>query len=557
MSIQERTPADSYGSVEQPHLEQPSRNCCKIKYRVRCFYSKGAFLVLLWITLISATARYYGEVFSNNIQDISSPYAILILLPLYICIPFIGWTADAKFGNYKLFRAGIILLFIAVISSVGIPQIPHLEISSTVGTVLSIISDSLGVIGIATCATTGLQLGLDQMPDASADNITSFIAWFVISATVGLCVPSVLFSPIIICINISQVNLTIYTKTMYLIAPVCTAVVCCTVFIFTPRCLVVEPKSPKALKTIYQVLKFTAKHKAPLNRSAFTYWEEDIPSRLDLGKSRYGGPFTTEQVEDVKTFFKILIMLIPISIIFLTLIAGNFNYLFAIDTCNCSSQLHDTFTHPLCNVLIFTVAYELGIYPLIRNRIPTTLKRTVIGSFLVLLTKSIFLVESIVSLYSTQPTMANNTESYLPTLLSDEAWANTALVLTQNIVLMLLINGLLEFVCAQSPYNMRGLLTGCAVFMMITSLALGTLIQALIYQPYNKDVCKKTVIVRMVTDHRSREVCQRAGIAALSLIGFILYCVLAHWYKRRVRDEDYPVHRVVEEVYDRYLSHAH
>ncbi len=42
--------------------------------------------------------------------------------------------------------------------------------------------------------------------------------------------------------------------------------------------------------------------------------------------------------------------------------------------------------------------------------------------------------------------------------------------------------------------------------------------------------------------------------AAMSLLGFILYCVLARWYKRRVRDEDYNAHRVVEEVYDRYLT---
>ncbi len=32
---------------------------------------------------------------------------------------------------------------------------------------------------------------------------------------------------------------------------------------------------------------------------------------------------------------------------------------------------------------------------------------------------------------------------------------------------------------------------------------------------------------------------------------------LARWYKRRVRDEDYNAHRVVEEVYDRYLSAQH
>ena len=71
--------------------------------------------------------------------------------------------------------------------------------------------------------------------------------------------------------------------------------------------MIIEPKSPQSLNIIYQVLKFAFKHKAPLNRSAFTYWEEDIPSRLDLGKSKYGGPFTTEQFEDVKTVLKILV----------------------------------------------------------------------------------------------------------------------------------------------------------------------------------------------------------------------------------------------------------
>ena len=45
-------------------------------------------------------------------------------------------------------------------------------------------------------------------------------------------------------------------------------------------------------------------------RSAFTYWEEDIPPRIDLGKSKFGGPFTTEELEDTKTFFSILLLLL-------------------------------------------------------------------------------------------------------------------------------------------------------------------------------------------------------------------------------------------------------
>ncbi len=84
-------------------------------------------------------------------------------------------------------------------------------------------------------------------------------------------------------------------------------------FLLTKKWLIIEPKSPQSLKTIYRVLKFAAKHKAPLNRSALTYWEEDIPSRMDLGKARYGGPFTTEQVEDVKTILRLLPLCLTIA----------------------------------------------------------------------------------------------------------------------------------------------------------------------------------------------------------------------------------------------------
>uniref|UniRef100_A0A1X7TFB2 Uncharacterized protein n=1 Tax=Amphimedon queenslandica TaxID=400682 RepID=A0A1X7TFB2_AMPQE len=43
-------------------------------------------------------------------------------------------------------------------------------------------------------------------------------------------------------------------------------------------------------------------HKYPENCSALTYWEEEAPSRLDLGKDKYGGPFTEEEVEDCTIF---------------------------------------------------------------------------------------------------------------------------------------------------------------------------------------------------------------------------------------------------------------
>ena len=39
-----------------------------------------------------------------------------------------------------------------------------------------------------------------------------------------------------------------------------------------------------------------------------TYCESGLPGRLDLAKAKYGGPYTHESVENVKTFFRILVV---------------------------------------------------------------------------------------------------------------------------------------------------------------------------------------------------------------------------------------------------------
>ena len=65
----------------------------------------------------------------------------------------------------------------------------------------------------------------------------------------------------------------------------------------------IQKNSLNPFRKIYRVLKYAWKHKVPKRRSAFTYWEEDIPPRIDLGKDKYGGPFTTEEVENANTFY--------------------------------------------------------------------------------------------------------------------------------------------------------------------------------------------------------------------------------------------------------------
>ena len=86
------------------------------------------------------------------------------------------------------------------------------------------------------------------------------------------------------------------------------------------------------------------KHKVPQRRSAFTYWEEDIPPRIDLGKNKYGGPFTNEEVEDTKTFLRILPLLLCL-----------FGYHLAGDGYSAPQHLHE-------NQLSFTTSTATGSY---------------------------------------------------------------------------------------------------------------------------------------------------------------------------------------------------
>ena len=275
--------------------------------------------MLLWTTLFSATAWLYirmYEVFFRKIQYTPHHhgYSLVPLIPLFASAPLAGWLADMKLGNYRVFRIGSILLFLdsilgclCVLISENVGELNGLARIFS-GAVAPTIVYTLVSVGGLSCLVTALQLGLDQMPDTSAANISSFIAWFVCSLFLGLWfAEAILYIPSFCIRNTGTQQglnkLLSNDKTLaqlnILVPAICTAVICSSLFICAPKWLIIEPKSPQSLKIIYQVLKFAAKHKAPINRSAFTYWEDDIPSRLDLGKSKYGGPFTTEQVEDV------------------------------------------------------------------------------------------------------------------------------------------------------------------------------------------------------------------------------------------------------------------
>ena len=506
--------------------------------KFRWFHSKGAALVLVWALLTIAGNRVSYEVVASLI---SLPFTSLSTGAfVFATVPFFGWLADAKLGNYKVVKIGITISWLAsVLVSIFTLLYYNTSLSSdqnvAVGTALLVVISILQWTGSVIIILNSLQLSLEQMPDASAENITSLIAWFVFSLVAGVWVGDTVKDLVLTCVPYNKADL---YQVLTLFPVICASINFSLLHLISPKRLIIEPKSPQSLKNIYRVLKFAAKHKAPINRSALTYWEEDIPSRLDLGKSRYGGPFTTEQVEDVKTFFRILAVSVGIFLpcfawevnghtVYDTVSTGIFNTTIArLDLCKVNGQYLFTL-HPLWCATLMVLVNELLIYPCFKHRLPNSMKRMGMASFVVVLRNIMFLILSILEHF-------NIVEREAPWMLG----INSVL---GGVLMAFSVTACFEFICAQSPYNMRGLMSGYIQLVVWLAFFIGNV--------FNYEFVHYCLTPGCSLANAS------VG-AAVSIFAFLVYLIIARWYKRRVRDDIDTPHKWVEDVYDRYLSAA-
>ncbi len=148
------------------------------------------------------------------------------------------------------------------------------------------------------------------------------------------------------------------------------------------RWFLIEPGRVNPYKLVYRVTKFACQHRIPVQRSAFTYCEDKLPSGLDLGKDKYGGPFTTEEVEDVKAFYGILKVLFSFGPVH-TAANSLPSPLYCLDNTITYTILVSNNYSPLLIVLCIPL-YLLLLRPFISHYIPGMLKRMGIGMFIVL-----------------------------------------------------------------------------------------------------------------------------------------------------------------------------
>ena len=276
------------------------------------------------------------------------------------------------------------------------------------------------------------------------------------------------------------------------------------------------------IKLIVRVLCYARKHKYPENRSALTYWEEEAPSGLDLGKDKYGGPFTEEEVEDVKTVFRML----PLFIGFLAFVLSDDLYWSAIGNVTLPTCLAVTDSqYFFCSVILMLV-YLFFIRVCFYKYIPSMLTRMSVGMFLAfIVTVSkviIFVIERSHPDISTFGKLL-----FIPQTI-------------QGLSFILVYPVSLEFIVAQSPAHMRGVMVG---LWYATSYGLGYIINTILKFPFD---CESQYICTSFYYHIAKSV--------LVLIILIVFVILAKRYKYRVRENEVNIVQIVDDHYQRYIN---
>ncbi len=503
------------------------------KWRVRWFYSKGAYLVLVWNLLVNFSFATTLIMFSGQLTGYfsSSPsYALILIVIVLVCClvisaPLSGWLADAKLGNLKVHKIGIFLIFLSTLVACVLMLTIELINSNSLKLAIFTVIASLSFLGYGAFLSTSAQLGIDQMPEASSENISSFLNWHFFLVIASYWVVIVLFDINNECVG--ETYNVAYNQILSLFSVFCMSIVLILDFCLSSKCLVVEPKATQSLKTIYQVLKFAAKHKAPLNRSALTYWEEDIPSRLDLGKSRYGGPFSTEQVEDVKTVFRVFSLGLTtfFSYSFVTAIHVSIKATTFPSLTECESTVVFLFSYfGIAIFLIGILLQELLIYPIARGKFPGILTRIKATYFLIVNICVVCLILAIL-----------NYLALVPSLSIDVIFS-----VSSGLLSVVLLPAELEFACAQSPYNTRGLFVGLVYIKYAGSLFFNAVFVSLM------SICTSEYCI----------IIHWSVIAVLTLCGFVLFLFVVRRYKLRTRDDGFVAQQIIEEIYDRNLTAA-
>ena len=406
-----------------------------------------------------------------------------ILAIIGVSLPIGGWLADAYIGRYRVIRCGMWAMwmgailngFSLVLSKVVVPYGIHGDRWVT------LIAKIIAGAGFGAFQANIVQFGIDQLIDASSTEISSFIMWYTMSLLV--CGTTVNFSS-----YCTPDYVAVLVITLYLTLAIGSNVLF-NHFLIKDQVM----NKYNSLSLILKVVCFTVKNKKNIGK---TYQHCGALSSFNVAKRVYAGPFTNEQVEDVKTFFRVLVVMavfmitcsgIPtVNSICDMLVQHLRNWPNTTDLRGCYKQLSVWYVNYTFLLVIF-LTYETIIHPLFHACIP---KMKIITKFFCSVLLFLAGVLSLLGIESTAYVyQLGQNQTTIRCVYQNEHDINLFDVDFYWIIIPNVFNGLstflfifsgIEFICAQAPMNMKGLVLG----ITYTLYGVGSLIQVAISIPF-------------------------------------------------------------------------
>lgn len=484
--------------------------------------------------------------------------------------PIGGLIADICCGRYKIIRFSLFKIWLGFLFGVilgisyaikGSQATSNILIVESIGGSFTILMFMLGFSGFQ---ANILQFGLDQMLDASSEKLSLFLHWFVWTEHVGELLAQLL-STLSLCSFIGQgivrkiigffVVLFLLASTVHLIMAY-----------WKRQWFHCEKTTANPYRNVCRVLKYAAKHNKPVSyRSALTYSDDEKPPRIDFAKQKYGGPYTTQVVEDVKTFLRILVMLVTVTIMFYLDIPTV--YLFPIFGLHLGESVTNyTCTHKWVlfqsgnlSTIISIVSipmYLLLIYPFIKKWVPCIISRLGCGIILKVLSVGTMFVLQVVATHQSH-NHNNSTCLFLSEYRNGEYPMSPTLQFPVEFLLVLnFLNGIaiplinitaFEFISAQSPQAMKGLLLG--IFYAFRGLFAA--LSCILTLPFTQE--------RLWGNTHGTLNCGFYFYlmnVVLGATGLFVFLIVARWYRYRERDDPPYGYHYVENYYSRYVNQS-
>jgi peptide/histidine transporter 3/4 len=388
---------------------------------------------------------------------------------------------------------------------------------------------------------------MDQLVEVSNKRLSSIIRWFVWSVFVGLFLSYLVILPSTYKPTSITDNLPVISLFMAVFYSIPLIIHFYTAHLYRDN----YPKSQSSpYRIIYGVLKYSWEHKAPTNRSALTYWEEGAPKRIDLAKEKYGGPYTYENVEDVKTFWRLIFFILTLGVYYIAYTSfSNQTIMFAqhLDQKANSLQYDQWIIYlidPLVTVLCIPIL-ELVILPLYPKFEYILMKSVIwigLGTVCAVISSFSYFMIDIVA-----HTTSNTTGICFLNLTNNkpiESIPSTVVIIPAffwGLSDLLVAPSIFTFLCCQAPYNMRGMILGS--FMLIQQVIYFLSSEfGIIFSLFNFPFPLSCGVWFW-------------GIQIfLSVFGVISFLIGAKIYKKRQRQDVEQHRRIIEDVFMRRLE---